>query len=128
MTIRAWPEHLIAIMRMLAMNLGAAIAWRQMQDQLTEQERFMGTVLDAVPAMIGVRDEYGRLDLVNQTLADLAGQDPAVFIGQPADSNSVADTYFSGIAFRPAKTGAGTALRHCRRCRRAVVVDSRKAA
>ena len=83
---RPWPDHLIAIMRMLAMNLGAAIAWRQMQDRLTDQEQFMRAVLDAVPAMIAVSDEHGRLDLVNQTLADLAGQAPAEFIGQPADT------------------------------------------
>ncbi len=83
---RPWPDHLIAIMRMLALNVGAAIAWRQMQDRLANQEQFMRTVLDAVPAMIAVRDEQGRLELVNQTLADLVGKRPTELTGQPVDS------------------------------------------
>ena len=80
---RPWPDHLIAIMRMLTLNIGAAIAWRQMQDRLANQEQFMRTVLDAVPAMIAVRDKQGRLELVNRTLADLVHQDPTDLMGRP---------------------------------------------
>ena len=83
---RPWPDHLVAILRVLAMNLGAAIAWRQMQARLTDQKRFMRAVLDAVPAMIAVRDEHGRLELVNQTLADVAQQPAKEFVGQPANA------------------------------------------
>ncbi len=70
---RPWPDHLHAVLRTLAMNLGAALAWQQIQNRLADQEQFTRTVLNAVPALIAVRDSWGRLTFANQTLADFAG-------------------------------------------------------
>jgi PAS domain S-box-containing protein len=81
-----WADNLVSILRTLAMNLGAALAWRQTAAKLTQQEQFMRAVVDAVPSVIAVRDHHGRLELVNQVLADLTGEAADALVGRQIDA------------------------------------------
>ena len=83
-----WPDHLVGMLRTLAVNLGAALAWRQSRAAVADQMQFTRSVLDAVPAMIAVRDDSGRIVLANEALAAHVGRPVASLLGLGSEEAS----------------------------------------
>ncbi|HRV43417.1 MAG TPA: PAS domain S-box protein [Syntrophales bacterium] len=56
--------------------------YRRAEERLRREERFLRTVIDAVPAFIGIRDRTGRYELVNETVARAYGTTVEGMVGK----------------------------------------------
>lgn len=101
-----WPDNLVDMLRTLAVNLGAAIAWRTSRTAVAVQAQFTRSVLDAVPAMIAVRNSADRIVLVNQAMADLVGRPPAELVGLSSSDLPVL------AVTEPSREGSADAMLH----------------
>ena len=79
---QTWLDSTRSILTTVASSLGGAIARQKIANQLRQQEQFMREVLDSIPSHISVKDQAGKLVLVNESLAHYMGTTPAQLIGR----------------------------------------------
>jgi len=63
--------------------------YRRAEEQLQREEHFLRTVIDAVPAFIAVRNQAGRYELVNETVAMAYGTTVAGMMGKTDEELNV---------------------------------------
>ena len=78
----------LEIMAQYGMYIAASMARKQAENALREQHEFLQQVINNVPELITVKDQAGRLQLVNKREADIRGSTPAEMLGKTnADFN-----------------------------------------
>jgi len=68
-----WPDHLVGMLRTLAVNLGAAIAWRQSRAEVLGERNLLKTLMDNLPDYIYIKDTASRYVTANRAHVGLLG-------------------------------------------------------
>ncbi len=68
-----WPDHLVSMLRTLAVNLGAAIAWRQSRAEVLGERNLLKTLMDNLPDYIYIKDTASRYVTANRAHVELLG-------------------------------------------------------